>query len=72
MRRIGAAGVGVNVHYVPMPMLTLFERLGYDRKNHPKAFAIYQNEITLPVYNGLTEESVNRVVESVVGAMAAV
>lgn len=72
IRRIGDDGVGVNVHYVPLPMLTLFGRLGYDMGSHQTAFAIYQNEITLPVYNGLTEESVDRVVESVVRARAAV
>ena len=65
MRHIADARVGVNVHYVPMPMLTLFGRLGYDMKNYPRAFAAYQNEITLPVYNGLTEDQLKLVVTSV-------
>lgn len=65
MRGIADAGVGVNVHYVPMPMLTLFRRLGYAIEEFPSSFAAYQNEITLPVYNGLTDEQLNRVIQSV-------
>ena len=70
MRGIAEDGVGVNVHYVPMPMLTLFQRLGYDVAEHPRAFSIYQNEITLPVYNGLTDDQVDQVVDAVIAAHA--
>ena len=68
MRYVAEDGVGVNVHYVPMPMLTLFKRLGYDIADHPNAFALYQNEITLPVYNGLSNESVQIVADSIINA----
>lgn len=68
MRTIASDGVGVNVHYVPLPMLTLFKRLGFDIANYPNAFRLYQNEITLPVYNGLSPESVQRVADSVIAA----
>ncbi len=70
MKSIAADGVGVNVHYVPMPMLTLFKRLGYDIANYPVAFDLYRNEITLPVYNGLSDESVAKVAESLIKAQA--
>lgn len=72
MRLIAEDGVGVNVHYVPMPMLTLFKRLGYDIADHPNAFNLYQNEITLPVYNGLSEEHVQIVADSVINAYSQV
>lgn len=72
MKRIAEKGVGVNVHYVPLPMLTLFKNLGYDIQDHPKAFELYQNEITLPVYNGLSLDNVTRVAEAVIAAYEAV
>lgn len=59
-------GVGVNVHYIPMAMLTLFKSLGYNINDYPSCYSLYANEITLPVYNGLTKAQVNYVVESVV------
>ncbi len=64
--RISKAGVGVNVHYIPMAMLTLFKNRGFKMKDYPKTFELYQNEITLPVYNGLTEEQLKKVVQVVV------
>lgn len=29
MEEIAAAGVSVNVHFIPMPMLAVFKNLGY-------------------------------------------
>lgn len=58
IQRIAAAGVGVNVHYIPMPMLTLFKRLGYRMEDYPNTFRLYENEISLPIYNGLGAEQV--------------
>jgi len=63
---ISAEGVGVNVHYIPMPMLTLFKSRGYRVEDYPVTYQLYQNEITLPVYNGLTEEQLQYVVAVVV------
>lgn len=61
-------GVGVNVHYIPMAMLTLFKNLGYKIEDYPKTYELYHNLITLPVYNGLTEDKLMRVVNSVKNA----
>lgn len=68
MNHVAADGIGVNVHYVPLPMLSLFKRLGYDIAEYPTAFRLYENEITLPVYNGLSEQSVSAVADSVIRA----
>lgn len=68
MQLVADDGLGVNVHYVPMPMLSLFKRLGYDIADHPNAFRLYQNEITLPVYNNLALTDVERVADSIIRA----
>ena len=65
---ISTNGVGVNVHYIPMPMLTLFKNLGYDIEDYPNTFRLYSNEITLPVYNNLSEEQLETVCSIVVEA----
>lgn len=69
IQRISEAGVGVNVHYIPMPMLTLFKSLGYRMEDYPNTYAQYQGEISLPIYNGLTAEQVDWVVETVAQAV---
>jgi dTDP-4-amino-4,6-dideoxygalactose transaminase len=66
---ISAAGVGVNVHYIPMAMLTLFRSRGYDIGDHPNTYRLYENEITLPLYNGLTDAQVDEVIAVVRAAV---
>jgi dTDP-4-amino-4,6-dideoxygalactose transaminase len=66
IQEISSKGVGVNVHYIPMPMLTLFKNLGYKMEDYPNTYKLYANEISLPVYNGLTEEQLIRIVETIV------
>lgn len=68
---VSAAGVGVNVHYIPMPMLTLFRERGYRMEDYPRTYDLYRNEITLPLYNGLTDEQVDEVVRVVAEAVEA-
>lgn len=64
----GEHGVGVNVHYIPMAMLTLFRERGYDIADYPETFRLYRNEISLPVYNNLTAEQLKCVADTVVAA----
>lgn len=51
-------GIGLNVHYIPLPMMTLFRQLGFSMDDYPNALRLYMNEITLPLYNGLAPDSV--------------
>ena len=54
-------GIATNVHYKPLPMLTLYKNHGYDIKDYPNAYNMYRNEITLPLHNLLTSEDVGYV-----------
>lgn len=62
-------GIATNVHYKPLPMLTLYKNLGYDIKDYPNAYAQYENEITLPVYTKLSLEDAAYVAEETVKAI---
>jgi dTDP-4-amino-4,6-dideoxygalactose transaminase len=61
--------VSVNVHYVPLPMMSFYKNLGYDMADYPVAFDLYSREISLPVYFDLTDEQVNQVVLAVVNSV---
>jgi dTDP-4-amino-4,6-dideoxygalactose transaminase len=69
---ITAEGVSVNVHFQPLPLLTVFKERGYQISEYPVAYDSYSREISLPIYPELDESRVNRVVESVVQAYNAV
>ena len=64
--------VAVNVHFIPLPMLTLFRQLGYDINDYPKAYSNYVHEITLPCYPQMTDEEVQFVIKTVTEAYHAV
>ena len=68
IQEISKNEVAVNVHFIPMPMLTLFKGMGYDIKNYPQAYKNFAHEISLPVYPQLTEEEVLFVAETVIKA----
>lgn len=68
---LSAAGIGVNVHYIPMAMLTLFRERGYDIADYPVTYGLYANEITLPLYNSLTVEQIDEVIAGVRAAVEA-
>lgn len=63
IQRIFEAGVAVNVHYKPLPLLSAYRQRGYRMENYPNAFRFYEREITLPVYYDLSDEQVERVCE---------
>ena len=68
IQEISKSEVAVNVHFIPMPMLTLFKNLGYDIARYPQAYRNYAHEISLPVYPQLTSEQAAFVVQTVVEA----
>ena len=60
--------VAVNVHFVPLPMLTYFRSKGYDIKDFPTAYNNYSHEISLPVYPQLDDEKVRFVAKTLIEA----
>ena len=56
--KLAAKGVGTNVHYKPLPLLTAYADMGYDINDFPNAYEIYETEISLPLHNLLSDEEV--------------
>ena len=57
-----AAGVMVNIHYIPVPMQPFYRDLGFDPSDWPMALDYYQRAITLPLFATMTEEQQDEVV----------
>lgn len=56
-----AAGIGVNLHYIPVYRQPYYERLGFKAGHCPAAERYYAEAVSLPIYPGLTEEQQDRV-----------
>ena len=63
IEKMAAYGVATNVHYKPLPMHTAYKNMGFDIKDYPHAYAMYENEVTLPLHTRLSDEDVKYVVE---------
>ncbi|WP_198414413.1 DegT/DnrJ/EryC1/StrS aminotransferase family protein [Cryobacterium sp. Sr8] len=63
--KLRAAGIGVQVNYMPVYWHPVFEDLGYKRGLCPIAESYYRQEISLPMYAGLTDSQVAQVIEAV-------
>lgn len=57
-------GIATNVHYKPLPMMTAYKALGFDIKDYPNAYHLFENEITLPLNTRMTEEDLEYVIEN--------
>lgn len=68
IEEITQKGVAVNVHFIPMPMLTVFKKLGYKIEAYPVAYYNYSREISLPIYPQLTNCQVSYICETVLNA----
>jgi dTDP-4-amino-4,6-dideoxygalactose transaminase len=69
MDEISKTGVAVNVHFIPLPLLTLFREMGFEIKNFPMAYNNYSREISLPVYPQLSIEDLEYICISVTEAV---
>ena len=65
MQRIFEQEVAVNVHFIPLPMLSAYKKRGYNIQDYPVTYDNYAREISLPVYYDLTDEQVQQVVAAV-------
>ncbi|MFJ6280545.1 dTDP-4-amino-4,6-dideoxygalactose transaminase [Arthrobacter subterraneus] len=63
--RMRERGIGVQVNYIPAYWHPVFEDLGYQRGMCPNAERYYSEEISLPLFPGLTDPEVDRVIETV-------
>ena len=64
--KMAERGVACNVHYKPLPMMTAYKALGFDIKDFPNAYHLFENEVTLPLHTRLTDEDVEYVISNFV------
>jgi len=60
-----AEGIGVNVHYIPVYWHPYYQRLGYEKGLCPRAEAVYERLLTLPLFPAMNERDVDDVVRAV-------
>lgn len=64
--KMAERGIACNVHYKPLPMMTAYRALGFDIKDFPNAYHLFENEVTLPLHTRLSDEDVDYVISNYV------
>ncbi|MEG4247513.1 UDP-4-amino-4,6-dideoxy-N-acetyl-beta-L-altrosamine transaminase [Microcoleus sp. Pol10D4] len=56
------AGIGVNLHYIPVHTQPYYQKLGFKWGDFPDAEQYYREAMSIPLYYGLTESDQDRVI----------
>lgn len=62
--KMAERGIACNVHYKPLPMMTTYKNYGWDIKDFPNAYHLYENVITLPLHTLLSDEDVDYITQN--------
>jgi UDP-4-amino-4,6-dideoxy-N-acetyl-beta-L-altrosamine transaminase len=62
--QLRAAGIGVNLHYIPVHTQPYYQDLGFRPGDFPQAEAYYREAISLPIYYDLTTAEQDRVIDA--------
>jgi UDP-4-amino-4,6-dideoxy-N-acetyl-beta-L-altrosamine transaminase len=66
-----AAGIGANLHYIPVHTQPYYARMGFSNGDFPQAERYYREAITLPMFPTLTDAQQGEVVERLAEALGA-
>ena len=72
IRGIFSRNVAVNVHFIPLPLMTFYRNAGYRIEDYPVAYNNFSREISLPVFYDLTDPMADIVIDAVVSAVGEV
>lgn len=62
---IAEKNIAVNVHFQPLPLLSVFKNMGYKIEDFPIAYNQYKNEISLPIYPQLKANEIEYIAQVV-------
>ncbi|MBY6219403.1 UDP-4-amino-4,6-dideoxy-N-acetyl-beta-L-altrosamine transaminase [Marinobacter nauticus] len=65
-----AQGIGVNLHYIPVHTQPYYELMGFKPESFPQSMAYYREAISLPMFQGLTDDQQDEVVSALRNALA--
>jgi len=68
-RRLREAGIGVNVHYIPIHLQPYYARMGFKAGQFPAAESYYQRALTLPLFPAMSHSQQDRVVAALCDAL---
>ncbi|HEX6655184.1 MAG TPA: DegT/DnrJ/EryC1/StrS aminotransferase family protein, partial [Candidatus Limnocylindria bacterium] len=70
IERLGAAGIGSSVHFIPLHLHPYYQReFGYQPGDFPNAERLYERSLSLPIWPDMSEAQVARVAETLLAIL---
>jgi perosamine synthetase len=70
VQRLGAAGIGSSVHFIPLHLHPYYQRtFGYAPGDFPVAERLYERSLSLPIWPDMSPEQVARVAETLLAIL---
>ena len=63
--RLKEAGIGVQVHYIPVYFQPYYRQLGYKEQLCPNSETFYKETLSIPIYPDMSTEDIDYVIETV-------
>lgn len=64
IEELKSQSIGTSVHFIPLHLHPLYHQLGYRKGQFPNAEKQFSGAISLPIYPGMTDDDVDRVIEA--------
>jgi UDP-4-amino-4,6-dideoxy-N-acetyl-beta-L-altrosamine transaminase len=64
-----AAGIMVNLHYIPIPMQPFYRDMGFNPSDWPVALDYYERALTLPLFATMSDVQQDEVVQALAAAL---
>lgn len=62
-------GIGVNLHYIPVHTHPYYREMGFAAEDYPYAMKYYRSAVSLPIFQGMTDEQQSEVVSALKSAL---
>jgi len=62
--RMREEGIGLQMHYIPVPMLPYYAEKGYSMRDLPNAMKYYDRCFSIPLFPAMTDDDVKRVTDT--------
>ena len=56
--------IGVQIHYIPVPMQPYYSRMGFSMDKYPNSLSYYQEAISIPMFPIMTEDQQDFVISA--------
>ena len=60
------SGLGVQVHYIPVYLHPYYQQLGYKKGLCPNAEDFYERQISIPIYQSMSDEDVQYLIDTLI------